>query len=73
MQLEDKVKSPPLPRFDCGDLPWCKNELSPLRVKDHDAGCFHAVVDEDIRVAVNLDPGFVNGLESDRPKWFLPY
>jgi hypothetical protein len=41
-------------------LLWRENELSPLRVKDHDAGCFSFVVDEDIRFAVNLDPGFVN-------------
>jgi hypothetical protein len=50
-----------------------ENELSPLRVKDHYAGCFRAVVDEDIRFAVNLDPGFVNGFEGNRPKWFLRY
>jgi hypothetical protein len=48
-------------------------EFSPLRVKDHDAGCFNAVVDEDIRFAVNLDPGFVNRFQSNRPKWFLIY
>jgi hypothetical protein len=50
-----------------------ENELSPLRVKDHDAGCFHAIVDEDIRFAVNLDPGFVNRFQGNRPKWFLIY
>jgi len=73
VQPERKVKSPPSPRFDCGDLLWSENELSPLRVKDHDAGCFHAVVDEDIRFAVNLDPGFVDGFEGNRLKWALPY
>jgi hypothetical protein len=41
--------------------------------RSHDAGCFHTVIDEDIRFAVNLDPGFVNGFEGNRPKWFLPY
>jgi hypothetical protein len=50
-----------------------KNELSPHRVKDHDAGCFYAVVDEDIRFAVNLDPGSVNRFQGNRPKWFLIY
>ena len=44
------------PRFDCGNLLWLENELSPHRVKDHYAGCFLAVVNEDIRFAVNLDP-----------------
>jgi hypothetical protein len=73
VQLEGKVKIPPSPRFDCADLLWRENELSPLRVKDHDAGCFHAVIDEDIRFAVNFDPGFVNGFKGNRPKWFLPY
>jgi hypothetical protein len=28
--------------------------------EDHNAGCFHAVVDEDIRFVVNLDPGDVS-------------
>jgi hypothetical protein len=41
--------------------------------QDHDAGRFHAVVDEDIRVAVNIDPGFVNGFQGNRPKWPLIY
>jgi len=50
-----------------------ENELSPLRVKDHYGGCFRAVIDEDIRFAVNRDPGFVNGFEGNRPKWFLLY
>jgi len=50
-----------------------ENELSPLRVKDHDAGCFHAVVDEDIRFAVNFDPGFVNRFQGNGPKWFSIY
>jgi hypothetical protein len=48
-----------------------ENELSPHRVKDHDAGCFYAVIDEDIRFAVNLDTGFVNRFHGNRPKWFL--
>jgi hypothetical protein len=50
-----------------------ENELSPHWVKDHDAGCFHAVQEKDIRFAVNLDPGFVNRLQGNRPKWFLIY
>ena len=29
------------PRFDCGNLLWLENELSPFRVKDHYAGCLH--------------------------------
>jgi len=67
------LKFSPSPRFDCGDLLGRENELSPLRVKDHDTGCFHAVIDEDIRFAVNLDPGFVNGFKGNRLKWFLLY
>jgi hypothetical protein len=59
------------PRFDCGNLLGRENEPSPHRVEDHDAGCFHSVVDEDIRFAVNLDSGLVNRLQSNRPKWFL--
>jgi hypothetical protein len=43
------------------------------RIKDHDADCLHAVVDEDIRFAVNLDPSFLNRFHGNRPKWFLIY
>jgi hypothetical protein len=70
---EARLKSSPSTRFDCGDLLGRENKLSPHRVKDHDTGCFHAVVDEDIRFAVNLDPSFVNRFHGNRPKWFLIY
>src|SRR5271165_2465012 len=63
----------PSHRLDCGDLLWLESELSPFRVKDHDGRCFHAVIDEDIRFAFNLDPCSANGFEDNRSKWLLAY
>jgi len=59
------------PRFDCGNLLWLENELSPFRVKDHYAGRFLAVVNEDIRFAVNLDARSANGFDCNRPTVLL--
>jgi hypothetical protein len=63
----------PSPRLDCGDLLWLESDLSPFRVKDHDGRCFHAVIDEDIRFAFNLDPRSADGFEDNRSKWLLVY
>src|SRR5271166_6082713 len=55
-----------LPHFNSRDLLWLKNQLFPFRIEHHNTGRFHAVVDEDVRFAVNIDAHSAKGLKGNR-------
>ena len=61
-----KVVSVRLPHFNSRDLLWLKNQLFPFRIEHHNTGRIHAVVDEDVRFAVNIDAHSAKGLKGNR-------
>ena len=66
VRLRTAVVSVRLPHFNSRDLLWLKNQLFSFRIEHHNTGRFHAVVDEDVRFAVNIDAHSAKGLKGNR-------